>query len=49
MNLNVPVVAVKEAMKEVWNAHPPLQTPPLAAISALARDKYATSEWNLKF
>lgn len=49
MNLNLPSPAVKEAMKKIWNAEIPLQAPPLAGISALARDKYATPEWNLKF
>jgi lipoate---protein ligase len=49
MNLNLPVATVKEAMKKVWHAKTPVETPPLAAIADLARGKYATSEWNLKF
>jgi lipoate-protein ligase A len=49
MSLNLPASAVKEAMKKIWNAGTPLQAPPLASISALARDKYATPEWNRKF
>ena len=49
MNLNLPAAAVKEAMKEIWQADTPLQGPPLAKFSTLARDKYKTAEWNLKF
>jgi lipoate---protein ligase len=49
MNLNLPASAVKEAMKKIWGADTPLQAAPLDGISALARDKYATPEWNLKF
>lgn len=48
-NLNVPAAPVKEAMKKIWNATTPMQAPPLAKVSALAREKYATPEWNLKF
>lgn len=49
MNLRQPAAAVKEALKKAWSARTPLQDPPLAAITALARDKYAKPEWNLKF
>jgi lipoate---protein ligase len=49
MKLNLPATAVKEAMKKIWNATAPMQEPPLTKVSALARDKYATPEWNLKF
>ncbi len=49
MNLNLPASAVKEAMIKIWNAGAPLQTPPLAGISALARGKYAMPEWNRRF
>jgi lipoate-protein ligase A len=49
MNLNLPVAAVKEAMKKMWGAQEPLQAPPMGAIAALARDKYATPEWNRRF
>ena len=49
MNLNLPASAVMDAMKKIWNADTALHGPPLAGISALARDKYAAREWNLKF
>ena len=49
MNLHLSATAVKEAMKTIWKADKPLQAPPLARVSALAREKYATDEWNLKF
>jgi lipoate-protein ligase A len=49
MKLSLSAGAVREAMKTAWKADRPLQAPPTAGISALARDKYATPEWNLKF
>jgi lipoate---protein ligase len=51
MNLNLPAAAVKEAMKTVWKATQPLQASRTAmeGVAALARDKYATPEWNLRF
>lgn len=51
MNLNMPAAAVKEAMKTVWKAEKPLPAPgtATAGVAVLARDKYATPEWNLKF
>lgn len=51
MNLNLPATAVKEAMKTTWQAEKPLPAPRTATadVAALARDKYETSEWNLKF
>lgn len=49
MNLHLPPATVKEAMKKVWNAQAPLPAPPLEKVSNLARDKYATREWNFKF
>ena len=49
MNLRLPAAAVKEAMKKTWNATSLVQATPLVKVSALAREKYATPEWNLKF
>jgi lipoate-protein ligase A len=49
MNLKLPAAAVKAAMKTVWKADRPLQAPPMEGIVALAREKYGTPEWNLKF
>ncbi len=49
MNLNLSAAAVKTAMKKIWNADQPLQSPPLEKASTLAREKYATPEWNRKF
>jgi lipoate---protein ligase len=48
-NLNLPASAVKDALRKIWKAEQPLQNPPLERFSKLAREKYATSEWNLKF
>jgi lipoate-protein ligase A len=47
-NLNVPVNEVKAALRQAWKAEKPLD-PPLEKIAALARQKYATLEWNFKF
>ncbi|MGH7941650.1 MAG: lipoate--protein ligase family protein [Limisphaerales bacterium] len=49
MNLSFPASAVKEAMMKIWNAGTPLRAPPLDLISAMARDKYSTRQWNEKF
>jgi hypothetical protein len=49
MNLNLPTDAIKAALKKEWNADSPLEDPPLERISRLAREKYASPEWNLKF
>ena len=48
-NLNVSVDKVKAALQRAWKAEEVLENPPLEKIAALARDKYATREWNLKF
>ena len=49
MNLHVPAEKVKAALRQIWNANEPLANPPLEQISALAKDKYSTAEWNAKF
>ena len=49
MNLKVPADEVKAALRRAWKAEEPLKKPPLEKIMALARDKYATREWNFKF
>lgn len=48
-NLNLPAEPVKAALAKAWNAAEPFPDPPLAEITKLAREKYSTSEWNLKF
>ena len=48
-NLNLPAEKVKAALRQAWKAEEPLKNPPLERITALARDKYATREWNFKF
>lgn len=48
-NLKMPAAEVKAALAKAWNAQPPLPDPPLEAIARLAREKYATPEWNYKF
>ena len=48
-NLNLPAADVKQALIEAWNAAAELPHPPLKEINALAREKYATREWNFKF
>jgi lipoate-protein ligase A len=48
-NLNVPAKKVKAALRLAWKAEETLDNPPLEEITALARDKYATREWNFKF
>jgi lipoate-protein ligase A len=48
-NLNVPAEKVKAALRQAWKAEEPLKGFPTEKIAALARDKYATREWNFKF
>ena len=48
-NINVSAEKVKAAMQKAWDAGSPLGNPPLEKIKALAREKYATNEWNFKF
>jgi lipoate-protein ligase A len=48
-NLNVSLDTVKSALRLAWTANESLENPPLQMISTLAREKYATREWNFKF
>ena len=48
-NLNLSADQVKTALVKFWNADEELKHPPLAEIKKLARERYSTSEWNLKF
>jgi lipoate-protein ligase A len=48
-NLNLPAREVKRALSETWKATKELKATPHDAIALLARDKYATTEWNFKF
>jgi lipoate-protein ligase A len=49
MNLNMSAEKVKAALRQAWKAEELLKGFPTEKISALARDKYATREWNFKF
>jgi lipoate-protein ligase A len=48
-NLNLPATDVKQALIQAWNADVKLPDQSLGKITVLAREKYATLEWNLKF
>ncbi len=48
-NINVSADKLKAALLKTWEAGSPLTNPPLNKIKALAREKYATNEWNFKF
>jgi lipoate-protein ligase A len=48
-NLNLSGAEVKTALAKSWGVNDELKNPPLEKISALAREKYATREWNFKF
>jgi lipoate-protein ligase A len=48
-NLNLPAAEVKTALAQAWHAKEVLQNPPLESITQLAREKYASPEWNYKF
>jgi hypothetical protein len=47
--LNAPAEAVKRALQHAWSADEPLEKPPLGTVAGLARQKYATRDWNCKF
>jgi lipoate---protein ligase len=48
MNLNVPAERLAAALLQQWEATEPLRDLPMERIFTLARDKYASAEWNLK-
>ena len=48
-NINIPAEEVKAALLKAWDAGSPLKNPPLEKIKTLARERYATNEWNFKF
>jgi lipoate---protein ligase len=48
-NLNVRAEKVKGALQKAWRAGSPLKKPPTEKTVVLARDKYATPEWNQRF
>jgi lipoate-protein ligase A len=48
-NLELPAATVKEMLQKTWNATAPVPEIPRAAIQQLAREKYATAQWNLKW
>jgi len=49
VNIKVPSSRIKQALVKCWGATEPLARIPIEQISALARDKYARDEWNLRF
>jgi len=49
MNLKVPASMVKTAFLKCWAPSAPLANIPFERINLLAREKYGTDEWNLKF
>jgi lipoate-protein ligase A len=48
-NLNLTRAEIKAALSKTWSADELLNEFPEDRIAQLARDKYATDEWNLKF
>lgn len=48
-NLNLPPDKVKEALKQSWSAREEFKNIPFEAIERLARERYSSDEWNLKF
>ncbi|MGD0208350.1 MAG: lipoate--protein ligase family protein [Verrucomicrobiota bacterium] len=49
MNLNISAEKVKAVLRQAWKAEVPLKCFSKKNIEALARNKYATREWNFKF
>jgi lipoate---protein ligase len=48
-NLSLTDATIKMALRKAWSADEPLNELPEKQITQLAREKYATNEWNLKF
>lgn len=48
-NLNLPADKVKTALADAWQVDQTFQLPPFEEIAKVARKKYSSSEWNLKF
>ncbi len=48
VNLGVNAAEVKSALRRVWQAGDVLAEPPRERVTQLAREKYATPEWNGK-
>jgi len=48
-NLNVSADAVNQVMRSAWEAKAALKEIPHEQITKLARGKYSTAEWNLRF
>jgi lipoate---protein ligase len=49
MNLRIPAELLRTTLQKAWNATEPLSEIPFDRMTRLARDKYATREWNFKF
>ena len=48
-NINVSAEELRVTLQKAWNADSLLANPPLEKCKSLAREKYATNEWNFKF
>jgi lipoate-protein ligase A len=48
-NLPLPAAAVKDVLRQAWQAHSESTAVPLDRIRALVAEKYARAEWNEKF
>jgi lipoate-protein ligase A len=48
-NLGIEAGRVKAGLCAVWNAGEPLPCPPMDAIRSLARERYASDDWNRKW
>ncbi len=49
LNLRVPASQIKASLAEAWSATSLLHDLPIANIAELARNKYSSNAWNLKF
>jgi len=49
VNLEIPVPAVKAAIRAAWGAESPLESWPRTEIQSLLREKYEDPRWNQKF
>lgn len=48
-NLDLPPHAIKERLRQAWNAEEEMKDVPLDRIERLVKERYAKEEWNAKF
>ena len=48
-NLDLPPHAIKDRLRQAWDAEEEMKDVPLDRIERLVKERYAKEEWNAKF